>query len=518
MGLLEKKSVQYPNCIYITLCVWGSVYWDIFLNTCLLSRLSENNIPLLVKHFNCVYRIYTQIHEIEIYENHPLIQRLKSFISVEFIPMEIKDLLTEKYQIAAKAQHQAVKEAFLTRSALFFDAPDVFFGPDVFSACLGYIHQGKQLIVTPGINLNLDKFKNHPLFLQKLKNRTFFNQESLNSVALETLHQERVQNCFFESKLSPKSWNRRFWRINRCCVAHKGFHLHPFYLWPQKIPASNSMTIDEGEYLFYCVPNSKQHVVCSKPKLTIFELSPASSSKVDLRVNRSFFDCIYWVRLSVHPKQFKWIYKVKYVEAKKLKKSLGSILSMNFFGFRLFLVQKIPFFLIKPFLWKANERHRKSLLSLRHFIFEYPLWNYFEDLLLRTSQKFSNQEMLSFVQSNRRYLRIEVLLKVFSDRIFHLSDSNKRSFLLEVLKTFPDGVLVGKILKKLSINVDSSIYNKLLINDLFDFIPLRHLRSIFDHLVSGHKKDVIKQFLTLSSARKLSRKKKSRAVSTIDVD
>ncbi len=496
---------QFPTFIYINLLVYGEKYWDVFLEQTALSRLASGNFPALTKQFKCKYQIFTTEKEIHYYKDHSIIYQLNQTIPVKFVSIQINKEKS-KYLIAGRIQQEMANTAYNENAALFYDAPDHLYGPNVFEACTEYILQGKHLIATPNCSLSLEHLNSNSTFLHQIKNQSNFKKRAFNELAQSCLHPNRATKLFYDQKYSADLWSYRFWKMTNDCFVQKGFHLHPLYLWPQKNIIPSCITIDEGEFIFNVCPDIKKHVVATGSKFTYYELSDHTTKIKENKNENRVLQCNYWANMHVHPDQFNWFYKTKYYFLIRIPRIRKAHLSIWLFEFFLFLIRLVPKAFLKPFYWTLHQEKNKKKIPLKKFLKKITLWNYFESTLARYAAHFTNDELFSYIERNKKKLRKEILQKVLSDRLLLQKEEDYVSFMEKILDIYQDGIIVGKLINKFCNPEFKLKIDLILCEEILDKIPSKYVNYVFIHLIKQKKLELIVKLLKLDIAKKISPK------------
>ncbi|MCH9634271.1 MAG: hypothetical protein S4CHLAM7_10170 [Chlamydiae bacterium] len=400
-----------PKEIHIVLVIWGNAFWHNFFNYSLFTRLTEYNLPELSKHFNLKYKIFTTPADIENYSNSEELKELNKFVKISFHPFDYKKNAC-KYSLFSKIQNRAIKEAGQERAGVIFDSPDHIYSNRIFGNFIPIITAGKRLILTQGIRLSLEGFTSNSLINKKVLRSKNFDNKDLMQGALTNLHPYTTKQLF---KNNPEilSWSSTIlWKLNNSNFIQSSFHLHPFYIWPEKVVSMSCQTVDSGEYLYKACPNTKKHHICTDSKLMYFELSENNLSKESNKKKPTLLAYLYWMRSFAHPKQSAYLFKKKIYFSSKPKISHLTSLRINSFITLLFFMRKIPLWILKPFLHKEHQIYIQKKVKFFYFLRKVKLWNYYESLLRNHYNDYDIDDIISYISDNLKSLRYEILRKI----------------------------------------------------------------------------------------------------------
>jgi hypothetical protein len=108
---------------HFTTCVWGDWHRKIFVEIMLGTLLSSENLPVFTKFNKVVYRISTTQKDREWMDEQPNIQKLKQFVTLEYINTPGEDYPTIQYHV--EWYHMAIQEAKNANAICAFFPPDV---------------------------------------------------------------------------------------------------------------------------------------------------------------------------------------------------------------------------------------------------------------------------------------------------------------------------------------------------------------------------------------------------------
>jgi len=215
--------------LYFSLALWGEQYIQTFLDYCLPTQLASGNLPAAVDKMSAVYRIFTPAEDIQYFEGHWAIERLREILPTEIIPVEIS---------ASEGIHERVSEY---HKAVVRDARDearwlVFLTPDNFWADGSFGHMADLLsandpdvLVVTILRSDADKME------PEIQRMTSNAPELPISISPRKLVSLSIRNLFSLSKLmvwgpaqkSSDLPHHLYFPASDVDYVARGFHSHP---------------------------------------------------------------------------------------------------------------------------------------------------------------------------------------------------------------------------------------------------------------------------------------------------
>src|SRR6185295_8327123 len=91
---------------------WGKAYVDKLLNYTIASVISQRNLPVLAREFDCEVAILTEESLFDYVRNHPVAERLQAIAPLRLVPLD--DLVGEPWQYGmtlSRAFHRGMTDA-----------------------------------------------------------------------------------------------------------------------------------------------------------------------------------------------------------------------------------------------------------------------------------------------------------------------------------------------------------------------------------------------------------------------
>lgn len=475
--------------------VWGEEYWDLFLNKMLFSRFTQGNFPALCKQFDVSFKLFTQQKDKDKYRDHPTLKSAFSNLPLSIISFD--ELSASKYTLFALVQKKAIEEANLEEAALIFDFPDHIYTNTFFSGLIPYILNGYRLLLTPGINLSKEDFLKDPVIVEKVMNNADFKNQDLISAALKHLHPTLTKALFKDSQNITDWPSQVLWKKSEEGFIQTRFHLHPFYIWPEKNAKLLCQTIDYGEYLIQACPDTKKHKVCSAEPFTYFELSSKHVKRELWPGRNSLGSYVYWAKQFVHPYQIQHLRESKkvYSAQENSRPSFKLSIKINLFLVTLLLMSKLPLFLLKPYFYRYHKDFFRKDATWMQFLRRGRIKNYWESLLLTASSFYPLEDILEFISINSHKLKIDVLRKALAQAFLVSSPSSYPYCFEQVLKTQPNPILIGQFIHESSRLKNRELVHYLIQSKKIQKIPEKYLGYILRELALQHYFDLFEEML-----------------------
>lgn len=191
-SLLPPKPLR--PFFFITV-VWGEEFRNIFLNVCLPSLLSGNNIPVLDRRAGNQYLICTTPFDRECIRSSKIFALLERYVGVEFIDIDLPSVTGDKYALMSAGHKNAAERVAKVEAYGLFISPDGMLS----DGSIAYLQQmaadGKTCVLASALRFGLEPFL-ETLALRGLMvpggTITLSGQE-LAGIALNLLHPETVR-------------------------------------------------------------------------------------------------------------------------------------------------------------------------------------------------------------------------------------------------------------------------------------------------------------------------------------
>ncbi len=271
--VIKKEEIMKWHFIN---AVWGKKYVETYLDICLPFQLTKENLLYVKNKADITYKIFTHKEDVKIIETSVFYKKLAEIVNVKIISDEFdKKLRHEKMN---QFHNIAIEEANKEDAALTFLFPDILMSKDSLKNLFSYIEKGKKYIAVLPLRINKEKFI--PLFKKQFK---------INNYSYELSSKELLEFCL--PKLHPYSknmiWNRNcdnisswpaylYWMIKDKAIVARCFHIHPFFVWPEKKEIRLNHTCDFSYPYEVCPDKSSWEIIKSAKDLAIFDITSKS--------------------------------------------------------------------------------------------------------------------------------------------------------------------------------------------------------------------------------------------------
>ncbi len=126
---------------------WGEKYREDFLNLCVSSLLSNNNIPALEPNSAHRFLICTTRVEWEAMRNNPIFEQLSCFIQLEWLEIETPSQVDSKYLVMSAGHKMLTSRVFEARAYGAYISPDCIFSDGYCLELMRHVRAGKRLVL-----------------------------------------------------------------------------------------------------------------------------------------------------------------------------------------------------------------------------------------------------------------------------------------------------------------------------------------------------------------------------------
>ena len=136
---------------------WGKAYVDKLLNYTIASVISQRNLPVLAREFDCEVAILTEESLFDYVRNHPVAQRLQAIAPLRLVPLD--DLVGEPWQYGmtlSRAFHRGMADAGpdMTENYFLFLNADFVLADGSYERLIPQIRAGHPVILSPSYCTN----------------------------------------------------------------------------------------------------------------------------------------------------------------------------------------------------------------------------------------------------------------------------------------------------------------------------------------------------------------------------
>jgi len=304
---------------YFLVVFWGKEFQDYFLNYCLASLLSVNNIPCL-ENKNSKFLICTTSADWVEIQNHPCLKILKSYIEPKWIPLEYN--LHEKHSrddimlLMSKGHCLLAQEAFKNQAYGIFVYPEMLAADGMVSALQNLARTKKydlvQALAVRFANMGLIKeletkkiiIKGEPIHI---------SSNELVATTLRHMHSETIR-MNWDGQCRDDGVGAIFFKIpNSNALQFHTANFAPILLDYKSLKNHDTSTFDawtlDGDYIFKNFINAKRiYLVNDSDELMLVGFSDEAKLKYSLEILnrykyayiRSFFKMLVIGRYIFH--------------------------------------------------------------------------------------------------------------------------------------------------------------------------------------------------------------------------
>lgn len=392
-----------PKKIFIVTSVWGE-YINNFIQFCLDSQLTHDNLYHLSQHFELTYVIYTDQEGQKILEKSTQFELASKIVSFQFVNIfSLKDNLSipqeenfdARFTLVGLCHKDCVHNANKQDAALIVMYPDFVLVNNYYKILTNIIYKGKRVFFGSNINIVSEKFTKS--YARHIQNREHLDKSNLSTILFESLHERDIKHLNLEGL--DKSDKKLLWKIDENNFFQQTAMILPVYFWPEKkldLPVYE--TIDNGHYIFLACPSRKLYCQPKKDAI-LLEFSSQNNLRFKeigyLNTNNSHR---YWLirQLFFHRSfsdpvrvKLQFLYKTFHYSKQtpnffnKIRAHLQILIHNTVFYF----FYKLPFFITKLLFFRRyiemeELQHKKKheFPSYKEYLLGFKI-NSFEDLL-----------------------------------------------------------------------------------------------------------------------------------------
>lgn len=259
--------------------VWGTSFTRAFLDVCLPSQVSPENLGYCGREHRSLYTIYTTAVDAEVIRSAPVFRAMERLLPVEIKLVE--EVVTREAFAASKHLAMTACHADAIRTAPFPDCAFVFLAPDTVWAegslrnVARHAERGKRLVVMNGLRLEKEPFieellSEHggPDGLRPIPPR------ELVRLGLRHLHAD-TRSLMWGERVSNTAPSLLLWPVGDEGLLVRGFHMHPILVRPAERDVLPQVTIDDDYVLHACPHTTDLHVVTDSDDVLTFEFTSA---------------------------------------------------------------------------------------------------------------------------------------------------------------------------------------------------------------------------------------------------
>lgn len=258
--------------------VWGKYHSTLFVDYCIPSLLTQENLPSWPDIKQTKLNLYTTIEDWEIMSNHPSITRLEELIDIEVISIEtaIRSNWSTFNTLSIYHSH-AIEKASLEKSAILFLTPDTILSKKTLTSLWEELQQGYEIIMTPGARVIDDKLL--PILKKtKTSNILSLNAQQCIDFFIDCMHPEAASQFVDQNKFTNWPSLLYQWKSPNQ-IEVRGFHLHPLFIKHLK-PYSQKTSISiDGNYLQQYFSNHEKIKVIDNSDLFVLSLTHQAHRK-----------------------------------------------------------------------------------------------------------------------------------------------------------------------------------------------------------------------------------------------
>ena len=249
------KTPSHPP-FYFIVTFWGEKFSKLFLDVCLSSLLSPNNIPVLNEDRRSKFLIVTTKQDWENIKNTRKFRYLSNFIEPVFINIGPFSKCTSKMQLMSQGHKLASKVAFADDALGVFLTPDLILSDGSVLTLKKYAIDGKQAVLCAAVRFSWEDCKDtlQALTYDDEHNRIILSPRQLNHLVLDKLHSE-TRRYDWQSNFYCTYPISSFWKLpnDQGIVIHT-YSWAPLLLNYPAIIEHNTETFDswtlDGDYVY----------------------------------------------------------------------------------------------------------------------------------------------------------------------------------------------------------------------------------------------------------------------------
>ena len=257
--------------------VWGTAFTEAFLEFCLPSQLTPNNLPHFAKFSKAIYRIYTRTSDAKIIKNSESYKRLRTLMPVEIAVISGISRVG-KYKSMSECHAHSIRTSSDEDISFVFICPDVVWADGAFARLLEIAHSGKRLVAVFTPRLIKENFL--PALSKRSKEHRGFDAikpRELVRMAMEHLHPEVTSMIWNSGKPSSTLFTGLFWSFPQGLLARQ-FHLFPLMVKPVDRTTVPVISLDADYTLNACPDLEDIYVVCDSDELCGVDFTSVSDA------------------------------------------------------------------------------------------------------------------------------------------------------------------------------------------------------------------------------------------------
>ena len=286
----DLPNKQSSKGFIFSVVAYGEHHVDVFLNYSLKSQLSPKNIPSLKNLKSCEYNIYTTPADEYSFLTHPIIDELKSYMTVNIVTNNSHKKIKENrhYLMNLAYMRGLINSIYKNKMNAFINA-DVFFSNGFLSKAESILKKYNTVEVV-GQRVNFEKFSNCKEIKDFLKKDEAINSKKLSLIAARNMS-DMMAAHLIDNRKGPKHPSQLYWKIKENAYLVFCFHICPMFFNPEGLLLKNtpSSTIDDDLVNSFDVPFFKRYFIKDANDIFCCELSKnESEDKIALFPNPSF--------------------------------------------------------------------------------------------------------------------------------------------------------------------------------------------------------------------------------------
>lgn len=265
-----SQTMDEVATVTFLLPVWGYQFTRRFLEFCLPTLLSPNNIPAIARDLPCRFVLLSSENDEQAIVSHPAWQRLAQLCAVEILPVD--DLITDGNHTATitLAFERALRRAgpAMRDTCFIFLMSDYLVADGSLAKVVATVRQGARAVLVGNFQVVAEDAG--PLFRARFASpsaQVALRPRDLMQFALSHLHPATIANIVNFGVTHSADCNRLFWQVDENTLIGRFYLMHPIAIrpevddfevgssWdysfiPELCPSDNVMTLtDSDDYL-----------------------------------------------------------------------------------------------------------------------------------------------------------------------------------------------------------------------------------------------------------------------------
>jgi hypothetical protein len=268
--------------------VWGEAYTSRFLEVFLPSLLSEGNLPALLEQFPCRFTVYTTPEDAGRMAASLAWSTLRSLVPVTFEALDAvpRDPLLDpvtlpgKFRTLAACHHHAMRGAAVDDAAMLLLGPDTLVSDGALHRVARLAGEGRRGLLLNHLSVTEDTFVPalERAFPADARGARRVPPRDLTRTALE--HPHPWQETLFLGDGPFQVCSQMCWRVPGGGQVTHAWHLSPFFLHPQRLPARPFLTVD-NDYTCQVIDDpATLQVPDDSDQVSFVELLPRRADRV----------------------------------------------------------------------------------------------------------------------------------------------------------------------------------------------------------------------------------------------